>query len=86
VHPDDLPVKPLPPELALQDGVPIGWRNGSATEELLPVGAVFKRGDSLRAALDAVLTSPTGSGVCVDDAGKAIGVIDQSTVAEALRS
>jgi osmoprotectant transport system ATP-binding protein len=86
VHPDELPVKPLPPELALQDGVPIGWRNGSATEELLPVGAVFKRGDSLRAALDAVLTSPTGSGVCVDDAGKAIGVIDQSTVAEALRS
>jgi osmoprotectant transport system ATP-binding protein len=74
----------LPDELALQDGVPVGWRNGS--EELLPVGAVFKRGDSLRAALDAVLTSPTGCGVCVDDDGKAVGVIDQSTVAEALRS
>ena len=86
VHPDDLPLKPLPAELAVQDGVPIGWRNGSASEELLPVGAVFKRGDSLRAALDAVLTSPTGCGVCVDDEGRAIGVVDQATVAEVLRS
>jgi len=85
VHPEDLPVKPLPPELALQDGVPIGWRNGSASAELLPVGAVFKRGDSLRAALDSVLTSPRGLGVCVDDDGRAIGVVDQGTVAEALR-
>jgi len=84
VHPDDLAVKPLPPELALQDGVPIGWRNGSG--ELLPVGAVFKRGDSLRAALDAVLTSPKGYGVVVDDDGKAVGVVDQGSVAEALRS
>lgn len=84
VHPDELPVKPLPPELALKDGVPVGWRNGSA-ETLLPVGAVFKRGDSLRAALDSVLTSPSGLGVCVDDEGRAIGVVDQGTVAEALR-
>jgi osmoprotectant transport system ATP-binding protein len=85
VHPEELPVKPLPPELALRDGVPIGWRNGSASAELLPVGAVFKRGDSLRAALDSVLTSPRGLGVCVDDDGRAIGVVDQGTVAEALR-
>ncbi|MEU4190327.1 ABC transporter ATP-binding protein [Kribbella sp. NPDC026611] len=83
VHPDELPVQPLPDELALEDGVPVGWRNGS--EELLPVGAVFRRGDSLRAALDAVLTSPTGCGICVDENGKAVGVIDQTTVAEALR-
>jgi osmoprotectant transport system ATP-binding protein len=86
VHPDELPVKPLPPELALKDGVPVGWRNGSASDKLLPVGAVFKRGDSLRAALDSVLTSPSGLGVCVDDEGRAIGVVDQGTVAEALRS
>ena len=84
VH-DVLPVKPLPPELALQDGVAIGWRNGSAPDKLLPVGAVFKRGDSLRAALDAVLTSPNGLGICVDDDGRAVGVVDQGTVAEALR-
>jgi osmoprotectant transport system ATP-binding protein len=77
-------VQPVPEELVLKDGVPVGWKNG--TGELMPLGAVFKRGDSLRAALDAVLTSPTGCGVCVDDDGKAIGVIDQAGVAEALRS
>jgi osmoprotectant transport system ATP-binding protein len=84
VHPDELPIKPLPPELVLDDdGVAVGWR---ADHEMLAVGAVFRQGDSLRAALDAVLTSPTGSGVCVDDNGKAVGVVDQSIVAEALRS
>ena len=84
VHPEELPVQPVPAELALKDGVPVGWKNGSG--ELLPIGAVFKRGDSLRAALDAVLTSPTGCGICVDDEGRAVGVINQNTVAEALRS
>ncbi|MEV5960304.1 ABC transporter ATP-binding protein [Kribbella sp. NPDC051952] len=83
---NDLPIKPVPSELELQDGVPVGWRNGSPTDELLPVGAVFKQGDSLRAALDAVLTSPNGLGVCVDNDGRAVGVVDQGTVAEALRS
>ncbi|MFG1907454.1 ABC transporter ATP-binding protein [Kribbella sp. NPDC048928] len=84
VHPEELPVQPVPAELALKDGVPVGWRNGS--EDLQPLGAVFKRGDSLRAALDAVLTSPNGLGVVVDNEGRAVGVVDQSAVAEALRS
>jgi osmoprotectant transport system ATP-binding protein len=84
VHPESLPVKPLPDELALRDGVPVGWRNGS--DELLPLGSVFQRGDSLRAALDAVLTSPNGWGVVVDEKGRAVGVVDQGAVAEALRS
>ncbi len=84
VHPDELPVKPLPPELVLDDDhLPVGWRTD---HEMLPIGAVFQQGDSLRAALDAVLTSPTGWGVCVDDTGKAVGVVDQVIVAEALRS
>ncbi|TCO15367.1 osmoprotectant transport system ATP-binding protein [Kribbella steppae] len=84
VHPDELPIKPVPPDLVLDDdGVPVGWR---ADHEMLPLGAVFKQGDSLRAALDAVLTSPTGWGICVDDNGKAVGVVDQAIVAEALRS
>ncbi|HWD83333.1 MAG TPA: ABC transporter ATP-binding protein [Kribbella sp.] len=84
VYTDQLTMRPLPDDLALNDGVPVGWRNGS--EGLEPVGAVFKRGDSLRAALDAVLTSPTGLGVVVDDEGRAVGVVDQGSVAEALRS
>jgi len=84
VHPDELPIKPVPPDLVLDDdGVAVGWR---ADHEMLPLGAVFKQGDSLRAALDAVLTSPTGWGICVDDNGKAVGVVDQAIVAEALRS
>ncbi|MEJ1107073.1 MULTISPECIES: ABC transporter ATP-binding protein [unclassified Kribbella] len=84
VHPDELALKPLPPELVLDDdGVAVGWRTD---HEMLPVGAVFRQGDSLRAAMDAVLTSPSGWGVCVDDKGKAVGVVDQSIVAEALRS
>src|SRR3954451_12823410 len=30
VHPDELPLKPLPPELGLDNGTPVGWRiNGS---------------------------------------------------------
>ncbi|MFF0265698.1 ABC transporter ATP-binding protein [Kribbella sp. NPDC004536] len=84
IYTDQLTVQPLPDDLALNDGVPVGWRNGS--EEIEPVGAVFKRGDSLRAALDAVLTSPNGLGVVVDDEGRAVGVVDQGSVAEALRS
>ncbi|GAA1592657.1 MULTISPECIES: ABC transporter ATP-binding protein [Kribbella] len=84
VYTDQLTVQPLPADLALTDGVPVGWKNGS--EKLEPVGAVFKRGDSLRAALDAVLTSPNGLGVVVDDEGRAVGVVDQGAVAEALRS
>jgi osmoprotectant transport system ATP-binding protein len=80
VHPDELPLKPLPPELVLDDdNLPVGWRTD---HQMQPIGAVFRRGDSLRAALDAVL----GWGVCVDDTGKAVGVVDQSIVAEALRS
>ncbi|HEY3557389.1 MAG TPA: ABC transporter ATP-binding protein [Kribbella sp.] len=84
IYTDQLTVQPLPDDLALNDGVPVGWRNGS--EELEPLGAVFKRGDSLRAALDAVLTSPNGLGIVVDDEGRAVGVVDQGSVAEALRS
>lgn len=84
VQPDELPLKPLPPDLVLDDDdEPVGWRND---HEIQPIGAVFQRGDSLRAALDAVLTSPNGWGVCVDSTGKAVGVFDQSIVAEALRS
>ncbi|TWD80253.1 osmoprotectant transport system ATP-binding protein [Kribbella amoyensis] len=76
---------PLPDELIVDEaGKPVGWSKGG--DELLPVGAVFHRGDSLRAALDAVLTSPVGQGVCVDDDGKAVGAVDQAILAGALRS
>ncbi len=75
---------PVPDSLELGSrGEPLGWRAGS---ELLPVGAVFHREDSLRAVLDAVLTSPVGKGVCVDETGKAVGVVDHETLAGVLHS
>jgi osmoprotectant transport system ATP-binding protein len=85
LHTDKLKLGTLPAELVLDDaGKPVGWRKGEG--ELLPIGGTFTRTDSVRAALDAVLTSPTGQGVCVDEAGKAIGVVDQALIAETLRS
>jgi osmoprotectant transport system ATP-binding protein len=79
---DDLPLAPVPPELMLgDDGRPAGWKSNG---EVAPLGAVFQRGDTLRAAMDAVLTSPVGWGVCVDEAGKAVGVIDQTGLAGVL--
>jgi osmoprotectant transport system ATP-binding protein len=82
---DELRLADVPAELTVAaDGSPVGWANGSA--ELAPVGATFQRGDSLRAALDAVLTSPVGKGVCVDESGKAVGVIEYAALAEAFRS
>jgi osmoprotectant transport system ATP-binding protein len=85
VSADDIDLGPLPTELAVDEaGRPLGWRKGAG--ELLGVGAVFKRTDSLRAALDAVLTSPVGQGLCVDDTGRAVGVIDHAVLAGVLRS
>jgi osmoprotectant transport system ATP-binding protein len=86
VRADTIELLPLPETLALgEDGRPLGWHNGAASngkpEELLPVGAVFHKHDSLRAALDAVLTSPVGQGVCVDDSGRAVGVVDHGLLA-----
>jgi osmoprotectant transport system ATP-binding protein len=84
LHTEELKLGPVPADLALDDGGrPVGWRKGA---EVLPVGATFTRSDSVRAALDAVLTSPTGQGVCVDESGKALGVVDHALLAEALRS
>jgi osmoprotectant transport system ATP-binding protein len=86
VQADALELLPLPETLALgEDGRPLGWHKGAARngkpDELLPVGAVFHKHDSLRAAFDAVLTSPVGQGVCVDDSGRAVGVVDHGLLA-----
>jgi osmoprotectant transport system ATP-binding protein len=85
LHTDELQLGPLPAELVLDDaGKPTGWRKGEG--ELSPIGGTFTRSDSVRAALDAVLTSPTGQGICVDGDGKALGVVDHALLAETLRS
>ncbi len=75
------------------DGKPLGWSEpgeltaGEITaERLLPYGRPFEYGkDSLRAALDGAVLSPTGWAVAVDGTGRAVGVVSQQTIGEAIR-
>ena len=62
------------------DGRPLGWhhdRAGGATvdaKDLVPGGSLYDTGSgSLRSALDAALSSPSGQGVAVDGDGRAVG-------------
>lgn len=76
------------------DGRPLGWSEAGdltagdiAPERLLPYGRPFAHGkDSLRAALDGAVLSPTGWAVAVDDAGRVVGVVSQAAIGEAIRS
>ncbi|MEU6067920.1 MULTISPECIES: ABC transporter ATP-binding protein [Streptomyces] len=75
------------------DGKPLGWGEPKdltageiVPERLLSHGRPFVHGkDSLRAALDCAVLSPTGWAVGVDDTGRAVGVVSQQTIAEAIR-
>ncbi|WSQ12497.1 ABC transporter ATP-binding protein [Streptomyces sp. NBC_01231] len=75
------------------EGKPLGWgepdglRAGDITpEQLLPYGRPFVAGtESLRAALDCAVLSPTGWAVAVDAEGRATGVVSQQTIGEAIR-
>jgi osmoprotectant transport system ATP-binding protein len=73
------------------EGRPLGWhhdRTGGATanaQELVPGGSLYDAGSgSLRAALDAALSSPSGQGVAVDDDGRVIGGVAADDVLAAL--
>jgi osmoprotectant transport system ATP-binding protein len=74
-------------------GKPLGWGEprdltaGSIDAgRLLPYGRPFTAGtDSLRAALDCAVLSPTGWAVAVDAEGRAAGVVSQQAIAEAIR-
>ncbi|MFI5820052.1 ABC transporter ATP-binding protein [Streptomyces rishiriensis] len=75
------------------DGRPLGWSEPDRLTagqidvgRLLPCGRPFVAGqDSLRAALDCAVLSPTGWAVAVDDEGRAAGVVSQASIAEAIR-
>ncbi|MGW2045689.1 ABC transporter ATP-binding protein [Streptomyces sp. NPDC001858] len=75
------------------DGRPLGWSEpGELTagrvdvDRLLPYGRPFVAGqDSLRAALDCAVLSPTGWAVAVDAEGRAAGVVSQAAIGEAIR-
>jgi osmoprotectant transport system ATP-binding protein len=76
------------------DGKPLGWSEpGDLTAgdidpaRLLPYGRPFAAGkDSLRAALDGSVLSPTGWAVGVDGDGRVAGVVSQQAVGAAIRS
>jgi osmoprotectant transport system ATP-binding protein len=75
-----------------REGRPLGWadaaRRAAGDEgQLLPYGHGFRLGrDSLRAALDSAVLSPTGWAVAVDEEGRAAGVAAQETIAAAIRA
>ncbi|GAA2426229.1 ABC transporter ATP-binding protein [Streptomyces glaucus] len=76
------------------DRRPLGWAEPRELiagdirpERLLPYGRPFTPGaDSLRAALDCAVLSPTGWAVAVDADGRVTGVVSQQSIAEAIRS
>ncbi|MFG2934782.1 ABC transporter ATP-binding protein [Streptomyces sp. NPDC048282] len=76
------------------DGRPLGWGEPRALTagsidpaRLLPYGRPFVPGkDSLRAALDGSVLSPTGWAVAVDGEGRAVGVVSQQVIGAAIRT
>ncbi len=54
---------------------PLGWATPGTDTGLIPGGSLFRPGESLRRALDAALSSPSGLGVAVDSEGRVRGVI-----------
>jgi osmoprotectant transport system ATP-binding protein len=77
------------------DRKPVGWVDVAATDgadagvklsSLQPVGHTFTpANESLRAALDALVLSPSGLAVAVDGSGVLIGVVSESDVSSAIR-
>ncbi|MEU8652395.1 ABC transporter ATP-binding protein [Streptomyces sp. NPDC048737] len=75
------------------DGRPLGWsRPDRLTAGHVDVGRLLSHGrpfvagrDSLRAALDCAVLSPTGWAVAVDGEGRAAGVVSQQAIGEAIR-
>ncbi|WP_426298865.1 ABC transporter ATP-binding protein [Arthrobacter sp. R-11] len=57
------------------DSHPLGWASPRDDGGLVPGGSLFRPGDSLRRALDATLSSPSGLGVAVDGDGRLAGVL-----------
>ncbi|MFF8726025.1 ABC transporter ATP-binding protein [Streptomyces sp. NPDC015171] len=76
------------------DGRPLGWSEpdrltagGIDPDALLDHGRPFVPGtDSLRTALDGAVLSPTGWAVAADGEGRAVGVVSQQVIGEAIRA
>ena len=65
---------------------PLGWEGPGPDAQLVPGGSLFRPGDTLRRALDAALSSPSGLGVAVDGDGKVAGVVRGAEVLSVIES
>ncbi|MCW0212476.1 MAG: ATP-binding cassette domain-containing protein [Pseudonocardia sp.] len=67
---------------------PLGWHHGAGTaseDDLVPGGSLYDaESGSLRSALDAALSSPSGQGVAVDADGRVSGSVSADDVLAAL--
>ena len=80
--------------VARDGGAPFGWIDAAGVERhraggelydsVTAGGSLFRPDGTLRAALDAALSSPTGIGVAVDDAGAVVGGVRADDVIKAL--
>ena len=59
---------------------PLGWAGPGKDSGMVPGGSLFRKGETLRRALDAALSSPSGLGVAVDADGRVAGVITAAEV------
>jgi osmoprotectant transport system ATP-binding protein len=65
---------------------PLGWSGPGQGTATVPGGSLFRKGDTLRRALDAALSSPSGLGVAVDTDGRVAGVITAEDVLAVIES
>lgn len=65
---------------------PLGWTSPGAGSVLIPGGSLFRKGDTLRRALDAALSSPSGLGVAVHADGRLAGVLKADEVLAVIES
>lgn len=68
------------------DSRPLGWSGPGAGPALIPGGSLFRKGETLRRALDAALSSPSGLGVAVDADGRFAGVLRADEVLAVIES
>lgn len=68
------------------DGAPRGWVRTGAEDDPVVGGTLHRPGGSLRSALDAALSSPSGLAVVVDEAGRAVGVMDPAEIVAAVEN
>ncbi|MDN4642618.1 ABC transporter ATP-binding protein [Arthrobacter sp. PsM3] len=74
-------------QLVVDDDLrPLGWSGPGRGPATVPGGSLFRKGDTLRRALDAALSSPSGLGVAVDADGRVAGVITAEEVLAVIKT